>query len=91
MHILHYGAELDAPMGVGALEGRVQSCVMSFRLRNYKLPELSGIAVISATFLFAVFDFNLLFVTRQEVTVSISESESLEYFRLDRALYSTFA
>ena len=66
-------AELYAPMGSGAIEGRVQSGVMSFRLRNYKLPKLSGITVNSATFLFAVFDFNLLFVSRQEVSVTISE------------------
>ena len=84
-------AELYAPMGVGAIEGRVQSGVMSFRLRNYKLPKLSGITVNSATFLLAVFDFNLLAVTRQEVSVTISESESLDYFRLERATYSSFA
>ena len=66
------------------------SGVMSFRLRNYKLPKLSGITVKSATFLFAVFDFNLLFVTRQEFSVTISELESLHYFRLKSAAYSTF-
>jgi hypothetical protein len=66
-------AELYAPMGAGAIEGRVQSGVMSFRLRNYKLPKLSGITVNSATFIFAVIDFNLFFVSRQEVYVTISE------------------
>ena len=77
-------------MGAGAIEGRVQSGVMSFRLRNYKLPKLSGITVNSATFLFLVFDSNLLFVTRQEVSFTISESESLGYFRFERAAYLTF-
>ena len=77
-----YAKLICAPMGAGAIDGRVQSGVMSFRLRNYKLPKLSGVIVNSATFLFVVFDLNLLFVSRQEVSVTISESESLDYFRL---------
>jgi hypothetical protein len=83
-------AELHAPMGAGAIEDRVQYGVMSFRLRNYNLPKLSGIIVNSATFLFAVFDLNLLVVTRQDVPVTIFESESLDYFHLERATYSSF-
>ena len=37
-----------------------------------------------------MFDFNLLFVSRQEVLVTISEFESLDYFRLERVAYSIF-
>ena len=75
-------AELYAPMGAGAIEGRVQSGVMPLRLKNYNLPKLSGITVNSATFLFAVYDFHLLFVSRQEVSITIPESESLDDFRI---------
>jgi hypothetical protein len=64
---------------------------MSPRLRNFKLPKLSGITANSASFDFAELDFNLLFITRQEMLGTITERESLEYFRLERASYSSFS
>ena len=73
-------------MGTGTIEGWVQSMVLFFRLQFFKLQKLTGITVNSVTFLYKVYGMDLLVITRQSVLLTINTSESVDHFRLERAV-----